>query len=162
MTTAPRRNLATHLIRKARAAGLALGLALAGTLAHGLAAPQTAEAGVVAKVDLSEQRMRVYVNGRQAYSWPVSTGRKGYSTPTGTYSPKRMHRMWHSRKYNMSPMPYSIFFRGGYAVHGTNYVKALGRPASHGCVRLHTSNARRLYNLVKQHGARNARISIRW
>ena len=168
MTTARRRIFLTRITalpritRLARSASFALGLALAGTVGLGLAAPQAAKAGVVAKVDLSEQRMRVYVNGRQAYSWPVSTGRKGYTTPTGTYSPKRMHRMWHSRKYNMSPMPYSIFFRGGYAVHGTNYVKKLGRTASHGCVRLQTSNARRLYNLVKQHGARNSRISITW
>ncbi|MEM7567605.1 MAG: L,D-transpeptidase [Pseudomonadota bacterium] len=143
-----------------RSAALGLALVFGASVAPGLTT--SAEAGVIAKVDLSEQRMRVYVNGRQAYSWPVSTGRKGYRTPTGTYSPKRMHTMWHSRKYNMSPMPYSIFFRGGYAVHGTNYVNQLGRTASHGCVRLHTSNARRLFNLVKQHGARNSRISINW
>ncbi len=143
-----------------RRAALALALLLGLGHLPGLVA--TADAGVIAKVDLSEQRMRVYVNGRQAYSWPVSTGRKGYTTPTGTYSPKRMHTMWHSRKYNMSPMPYSIFFRGGYAVHGTNQVSKLGRTASHGCVRLHTANAKRLFDLVKRHGARNARISIKW
>ena len=62
----------------------------------------------------------------------------------------------------MSPMPHSIFFRGGYAIHGTNYVSRLGRRASHGCVRLHPSNARRLFNLVKQHGARNTRIQVRY
>ena len=60
----------------------------------------------------------------------------------------------------MSPMPYSIFFYGGYAIHGTNYVKALGRPASHGCVRLHPSNAAALYSLVKQHGPGNTKIVI--
>ena len=145
-----------------RRAALALAVTVSAALGLGLAAPTGAQAGVVAKVDLSEQRMRVYVNGRQAYSWPVSTGRKGYTTPTGTYSPKRMHTMWHSRKYDMSPMPYSIFFRGGYAVHGTNHTRQLGRTASHGCVRLHTANARRLFNLVKRHGARNSRISIKW
>ena len=71
-----------------------------------------------------------------------------------------MHTMWYSRKYDNSPMPHSIFFHGGYAIHGTDAVKSLGRPASHGCVRLHPRNARRLYNLVKAHGAGNTRIVV--
>jgi lipoprotein-anchoring transpeptidase ErfK/SrfK len=65
-----------------------------------------------------------------------------------------MYKRYFSKKYNGSPMPYSIFFRGGYAVHGTNAVSQLGRPASHGCVRLRTKNAARLYSLVKRHGGR--------
>ena len=80
--------------------------------------------------------MTVSKHGRVIYSWPVSTARKGYVTPRGNYRPTRLHQMWYSRKYDMSPMPYSVFFRGGYAIHGTGYVKQLGRPASHGCVRL--------------------------
>lgn len=124
--------------------------------------PAQASASVVAKIDLSSQRMNVYVNGMHYHSWPVSTARRGYRTPTGNYRPTRMHRMWYSRKYHMSPMPYSIFFRGGYAIHGTRSVSRLGRRASHGCVRLHPSNARRLYYLVKQHGAGNTRIQIRY
>lgn len=117
-------------------------------------------AAVVAKVDLSQQVMRVYKHGKMIYRWPVSTGRRGYYTPTGTYRPKRMHTMWYSRKYDMSPMPHSIFFRGGYAVHGTNYTRSLGRPASHGCVRLHPKHAKRLYGLVKYFGMGNARIVV--
>ncbi|MCF1502482.1 L,D-transpeptidase [Afifella sp. H1R] len=130
-----------------------------------LALPVTAGAagaGVTARIDLSAQKMRVYSNGRLAYTWAVSTARKGYRTPTGAYRPQRMHRMWYSRKYDMSPMPYSIFFRGGYAIHGTNSVRSLGRPASHGCVRLHPANARKLYNLVKNSGPKNTRIIIDW
>ncbi len=105
--------------------------------------------------------MQVFANGKLAYNWPVSTARRGYRTPTGTYRPQRMHRMWYSHKYHMSPMPHSIFFRGGYAIHGTNAVRSLGRPASHGCVRLHPSNARTLYDLVRRSGPRNTRIIIR-
>ncbi len=132
-------------------------------VAFGISAFATANVGharVVAKVDISSQSMRVYVNGRLAHRWAVSTGRRGYRTPTGSYSPKWLARMHYSRKYNNSPMPYSIFFRGGYAVHGTNYVSRLGRPASHGCIRLHTANARRLYNLVRQYGKGRSRIVI--
>ncbi len=115
---------------------------------------------LIARVDVSSQTMTVSKHGRVLYTWPVSTARKGYVTPRGQYKPTRMHKMWYSRKYDMSPMPYSIFFRGGYAIHGTNYVKQLGRPASHGCVRLHTANAARLYALVKEVGAGNAKIVV--
>ena len=75
-------------------------------------------ASVVAKVDVSSQTMTVSKNGRVIYRWKVSTARSGYWTPRGTYSPKRLHRMWYSRKYDMSPMPYSddVPFRSCHAV----------------------------------------------
>lgn len=124
------------------------------------AAMPAAASTIVARIDLSEQRMRVYVNGFQRHSWAISTARRGYRTPTGSYRPTRMHTMWYSRKYHMSPMPYSIFFKGGYAIHGTNEIRNLGRPASHGCVRLDPKNARTLFQLVKQHGSGSTRIEI--
>ena len=119
-----------------------------------------ASAAIVARIDLSQQIMTVSENGSVVHRWSVSTARKGYRTPVGTFRPTRMHRMWYSRKYDNSPMPHSIFFRSGYAIHGTNYVKSLGRPASHGCVRLAPGNARALYNLVKAHGPGNTRIIV--
>ena len=117
-------------------------------------------AALEARIDISAQRMTVSQYGRVLYTWPVSTARPGYVTPRGSYRPIRLHRMWYSRKYEMSPMPYSVFFRGGYAIHGTNYVKRLGTPASHGCVRLHTANAATFYSLVKQVGPGNTRIVV--
>lgn len=119
----------------------------------------TANAGVDVRVDVSKQRMLVFVEGELAYDWPVSTGRKGFATPHGTYRPKRMTRMHFSRKYANAPMPYSVFFRGGYAIHGTNAVGRLGSRASHGCVRLSKRNARELFHLIQDyHG--NARITV--
>jgi lipoprotein-anchoring transpeptidase ErfK/SrfK len=122
--------------------------------------PGAAFASVVAQIDLSSQRMHVYVNGKPAYTWKVSTARPGYRTPTGTYKPYNLVRYHRSTIYNGSPMPYSIFFKGGYAIHGSYETKHLGRPASHGCVRLHPSNAARLYALVQQHGKGNTTIRI--
>jgi lipoprotein-anchoring transpeptidase ErfK/SrfK len=119
-----------------------------------------ASAGIVARIDISKQTMTVFEDGNAIYSWSVSTARRGYRTPRGSFRPIRMHTMWYSRKYDMSPMPHSIFFYGGYAIHGTGEISNLGRPASHGCVRLHPSNAKTLYNLVKQHGAKNTRIVL--
>jgi lipoprotein-anchoring transpeptidase ErfK/SrfK len=125
------------------------------------AVPVSSWAGnVEARVSISKQTMTVTRQGRVLYKWKVSTARKGYVTPRGTYRPQRLHRMWYSRKYEMSPMPYSVFYHGGYAIHGTNAVKRLGTPASHGCVRLHTANAARFYALVKEAGPANTRIVV--
>jgi lipoprotein-anchoring transpeptidase ErfK/SrfK len=121
-------------------------------------AASPASAGVVARISNSRQAMHVYVDGALAHVWPVSTARRGYQTPAGRYRVQRMARMWYSRKYHMSPMPHSLFFRGGYAIHGTYAVGQLGRPASHGCVRLSPGHARMLYSLVQNYG--NASIVV--
>jgi lipoprotein-anchoring transpeptidase ErfK/SrfK len=121
----------------------------------------SASAGqLVAKVDVSSQTMTVTYRGEVLHKWKVSTGRKGFYTPRGSWRPQRMAREYYSRKYDNAPMPYSVFFTGGYAIHGTNKVKALGRPASHGCVRLQTGNAATFYSLVQQVGRKNTRIVV--
>jgi len=119
-----------------------------------------ARADVRAVIDLSEQRLRVYVDGALRYTWLTSTARRGYRTPVGTYRPIRLERSWFSRKYDWAPMPYSVFFHGGYAIHGTTEIRNLGRPVSHGCVRLHPSNAAILFNLVRQYGKSHTRIVV--
>ncbi|MGK2923252.1 MAG: L,D-transpeptidase [Methyloceanibacter sp.] len=133
---------------------------LAALLGLALALPSAAFAGVVAQINLSSQRMHVFVNGKPAHTWKVSTARSGYRTPTGTYKPYHLARRHYSSIYNNSPMPHSIFFYKGYAIHGSYETKYLGRPASHGCVRLHPSNAARLYSLVQRYGAGNTTIRI--
>jgi lipoprotein-anchoring transpeptidase ErfK/SrfK len=116
-------------------------------------------ARIEARIDLSSQRMHVYVDGKRAYSWKVSTARPGYRTPVGTFRPKRMAKIHFSSKYENAPMPNSIFFLGGYAIHGTNAVGSLGRAVSHGCVRLAPGNAAKLYSMVARNKA-NSRIVV--
>jgi hypothetical protein len=118
-----------------------------------LGLPQAAGAVVRINIDLGSQTMRVSNGSGESYTWPVSTARSGFVTPRGVYKPQRLVPMHYSRKYNMSPMPHSIFFRGGYAIHGTSEARALGRPASHGCVRLSKANAAALFAMVKREGA---------
>ena len=113
-----------------------------------------------AVIDLGQQRAMIYVNGEHEYTWKVSTARWGYSTPNGTFRPQWLARMHFSKKYDDAPMPFSVFFHSGYAIHGTEAIGRLGRPASHGCIRLHPDNAETLFNLVKQHGKANSRIVI--
>jgi hypothetical protein len=110
-----------------------------------------ARADVTITVDKTSQRLDVIVDGVPRYTWPVSTARWGYRTPNGTYRPQRLERQWYSRKYDMSPMPHSIFFNGGYAIHGSYEISHIGRPASHGCIRLSPAHAATLFALVQAH-----------
>lgn len=119
----------------------------------------SAEAGVQVRVDIAAQRMQVTTTDGEIYNWAISSGRKGFRSPNGVYRPIRLERSWYSRKFG-GAMPYSVFFRGGYAIHGTTAVGALGRPASHGCIRLHPANAAKLFALVKKHGAGQTRIAL--
>jgi lipoprotein-anchoring transpeptidase ErfK/SrfK len=119
-----------------------------------------AVASVQVRISLSGQRMNVNVDGAPYATWAISTGKQGYGTPAGTYRPQSMHKMHYSRRYNMTPMPHSIFFYHGFAIHGTSEVRNLGRPASHGCIRLSPQNARALFGLVGRYGMRNTSITI--
>jgi lipoprotein-anchoring transpeptidase ErfK/SrfK len=134
---------------------------LLGGLLVSIGLARAANASVLVAIDKSEQLMRLFVEGDLVYVWPVSTGRYGYNTPPGSYRPYVLRRFHRSRKYDNAPMPYSIFFQGGYAIHGTTAVRRLGSPASHGCIRLHMANARELFDLVGYYGREETRIVIR-
>jgi lipoprotein-anchoring transpeptidase ErfK/SrfK len=128
-----------------------------GVSAVGVAGPAAAD--VVVTVNKATQRMSVSVDGQPRYEWAVSTGVRG--TPSGSFRPQWLSRNHRSSLFNNAPMPYSIFYDGNYAIHGTNQVGRLGSRASHGCVRLHPSNAATLFSLVQQEGMGNTRIHIR-
>ena len=117
-------------------------------------------APLVAQVDIRSQTMTVYLDGAPTYTWPVSTARKGKITPTGTFRGQWLSRHHRSSLYKNAPMPYAIFFRGNYAIHGTNQISRLGRPASAGCVRLHPDHAAVLFNLAKKLGPQNLKVVI--
>ncbi len=134
-------------------------------MALALAMTGAALARVEVNVDLSTQRMHVSVDGKPYATWRISSGRregnsKEYYTPRGSYHPKWLERMHYSRKYDNAPMPYAIFITGGVAIHGTSAVSRLGRPASHGCIRISTPAAAELFRLVQQHGRRNTIVRI--
>jgi lipoprotein-anchoring transpeptidase ErfK/SrfK len=119
------------------------------------------EPTLFADIDLAKQRMTVRdAAGHEYGPWKISSARGGYVTPTGTYSVNWTSRMHYSKQYHWSPMPYSVFFNRGVATHGTNAVGSLGRPASHGCVRLHTRDAKTFYNLVEKHGNKLTQIKV--
>jgi hypothetical protein len=125
------------------------------------AAAGTARAEILIKVDKSAQRMTVVRNGEAIYSWPVSTGRTGYATPSGSYTTFRMEADHYSKEWDDAPMPHSIFFtKIGHAIHGSYDTKRLGTPASHGCVRISPAHAATLFALVKQDGLANTKVML--
>ncbi|HZL67472.1 MAG TPA: L,D-transpeptidase [Candidatus Limnocylindrales bacterium] len=121
----------------------------------------TAQAEILITVDKSAQRMTVARDGEALYTWPVSTGRSGYATPSGSFTPFRMEADHYSKEWDDAPMPHSIFFtKIGHAIHGSYETKKLGTPASHGCVRLSPAHAATLFAMVKQDGVTNTKVVL--
>jgi hypothetical protein len=118
-----------------------------------MAAPSYAYAHVEINIDLASQTMTVHSSSGETYVWPISSGRAGYPPPRGVFRPRALYTMVHSAKYGNAPMPHSIFFHGQYAIHGTNSVGNLGRPASHGCVRISPAHAATLFAMVQRQEA---------
>ena len=112
------------------------------------------------KADLTTQRLTVHDGSQILHVWPISSGRRGYATPTGTFRPSWMAKVWYSRQYDDSPMPHSVFFNRGIAFHATAAVSLLGQPASHGCVRLAPAHAAELFALVRRHGLARTKVVV--
>ena len=126
-----------------------------------LSTPSTAHADrLVARVSIGSQTMHVYHHGQLIHEWPVSTARSGKITPTGQWTAQWLSRSHRSSRYNDAPMPYAIFYSGHYAIHGTDQISRLGRPASAGCVRLHPDNARVLFEMARTEGLDHTTVVV--
>ena len=122
---------------------------------------QGSSSNILVTIDKSRQKMTVVLDGVPKYEWPVSTGKAGYSTPSGKYTATSMNEIWYSKEWDNAPMPHSVFFRkDGYAIHGSLEVRNLGRPASHGCVRISPENAATFFALVKKVGLKNTEVVL--
>ncbi len=127
------------------------------------------ECPIYAEVVKSVQKLYLYIDGELKDSFKVSTGVKGYETPEMSRRPSGpVFTKYTSRKFpggnyeGLGNMPYAVFIRGGYAIHGTtrgNFPK-LGSAASHGCIRLHPNNAKIFNGLVKLVGLQNTWVTI--
>jgi len=125
-----------------------------------LALGQPALANILINVDKTTQTMNVVVDGWPRYNWKVATGGMGYDTPNGTFTIFRMDEKHRSKEWNNAPMPYAMFFTTtGIAIHGT-YERGLGRPVSHGCVRLSVQDAQTLWDLVTREHMQNAIVQV--
>ena len=135
---------------------------IAGVLAFGLSLfTSSAFAALRISVDKSAQTLTATRNGEILHTWPVSTGKSGYATPSGNFNAFRMEVDHYSKEWDDAPMPHSVFFtKQGHAIHGSYEVKRLGSPASHGCVRLAPENAAKLFALVKEEGLPNTQVVL--
>jgi lipoprotein-anchoring transpeptidase ErfK/SrfK len=106
---------------------------------------------LIIAVSIEQQKVRVYdANGLFAES-PVSTGMKGHSTPMGVFSIIQKHKMHRSNIYSGAPMPYMQRITwSGVAMHAGVLP---GYPASHGCIRMPTAFAMKMWNWTRM-GAR--------
>ena len=130
------------------------------SLAAGYIAAPVQAATLIARVDLAKQRMSVSVDGVQKYSWRVSTGLQGMQTPVGSYTPFALTPYYYSKKWKMA-LPYLVSIDDkGTAIHGTSMTSKLGRPASHGCIRLDTGNAATFYKLIEANGMSNTQVIV--
>lgn len=123
------------------------------------------------EIDKSVQTLYLYIMGELKDSFLVSTGKGAkYETPEMDLHPrgpvltKYMSKKFPGGNYfGMGNMPYAVFVKGGYAIHGTtkgNFSK-LGKKASHGCIRLHPDNAKVFNALVKTIGLKRTWVSVR-
>lgn len=86
------------------------------------------------------------------FYWKTSTARNGKTTPRGYYRPESFSSDHKSSLYNDSPMPWTVFFNGSIATHGSTHIDHLGRPASAGCARLEPQRGKDLFQLVGSEG----------
>ena len=136
-------------------------LLMAVSLAKDLAVPPLPPPNtLLLKVDLRAQNVTVMERGAVKFVWPISSGREGYATQTGTFQPQWTAKMWYSRQWDMAPMPHAVFFNRGTAFHATSATGSLGRRASHGCIRLAPANAAKLYALVHRHGLESTKVVV--
>ena len=96
----------------------------------------------------------------QKYTWPVSTGKAGYATPSGNYRAFRMEEDHYSKEWDDAPMPHSMFFTKRATRSTARSRRAARPPASHGCVRLAPANAATLFALVKAEGVTSTKVVI--
>jgi ankyrin repeat protein len=107
--------------------------------------PQREERHIV--IAISEQRARMFDSeGTEIFNTKVSTGKKGYDTPTGEYVITNKYRDWTSTLYHAS-MPY--FQRLSCSDFGLHAGVVPGYPASHGCIRVPAANAAKLFSMTQ-------------
>ncbi|MEW5859743.1 MAG: L,D-transpeptidase [Cyanobacteriota bacterium] len=107
------------------------------------------------EVNLSKQRLIAWEGGRRVYSVPISSGKRSTPTRVGTFRIQSKHRStrMRGRGYNVPNVPYTMYYSGGYAIHGAYWHNRFGTPVSHGCVNLPVGQARKLYSFAS-HGTK--------
>ena len=115
---------------------------------------------VIALIRIGDQKLQLYEKGRFLSEWDISSARAGKITPRGSWTAKWLSKNHKSSIYDGAEMPFSVFFDGDYAIHGTRQINRLGEPASAGCIRLHPDNAKVFFDLAMLYGVENTLVRI--
>ena len=107
--------------------------------------PDSEAASTTIEVDLAAQTATLTHDGLPGTAVPISTGRKGFRTPAGTYVVTDKHRKWRSTLYP-ADMPY--FMRLSCGDIGFHQGNLPGYPASHGCIRMRRQDAAEFFKRV--------------
>jgi LysM repeat protein len=99
-------------------------------------------------VNLSKQRLTAYQGNTPVFSALISGGLPRTPTVVGRFKINTKLRATRMRGpgYDLPNVPYTMYFYRGYAIHGTYWHNNFGRPMSHGCVNMRTSDAAWLFN----------------
>ena len=102
--------------------------------------------------DLKQQVMVAYEGDRPVYATLISSGKEGYDTPTGQFN---IYTKWVSHRmagvdnkdgpYDIDEVPWVMYYRNAYAVHGAYWHNTFGKVRSHGCTNLSPADARWLF-----------------
>ncbi len=123
-------------------------------------------------IDKSRQRAQLFIDGAAVdEEWKVTTGSPGHDTPNFNRHPEqplRVYNKYSSSKFpggdwnGLGNMPYVVFIKGGFGVHGTPSIKHLGTtPKSHGCIRVHPLKGKIFNGHVRAVGAKQTWITVR-
>lgn len=158
----PSKQRLTKLTRfKQIGAVLGLSLALWGIQVAQCVAPATAESSTTQKiaslkqssdrwieVNVSTQRLIAWEGSLPVYAVIVSTGTDDTPTVTGSFTIQSKHRSARMQgdDYDVPDVPFTMYYYGGYAIHGAYWHRRFGTPVSHGCVNVAVNHAEWLYD----------------
>ena len=103
-------------------------------------------------VDLSEQTLVAYEGDKPVYATVISSGKEGYQPPTGLFEVEQKYISTTMNAtdpidgfYEVEEVPWTLYYHGGYALHGAYWHTDFGKVRSHGCTNIAPVDARWLY-----------------
>jgi len=103
-------------------------------------------------VDLSEQTLVAYEGDEPVYATVISSGKEGYEPPTGLFEVQQKYISTTMNAtdpidgfYEVEEVPWTLYYHGGYALHGAYWHTDFGKVRSHGCTNIAPVDARWLY-----------------
>jgi hypothetical protein len=106
-------------------------------------------------VDLAQQTLVAYRGDQPVFATLISSGRQGYETPPGLFRIHEKHKTTTMRGsdsngvFEVSEVPWTMFYRGSYALHGAYWHDDFGTVRSHGCINIAPIDARWLFQFTE-------------